>query len=133
MKKLLAVFLVIICLFNVSSALAARDAPIGYYIRFLPTLIIVSSDSIKVEGYFVNLNPDVEVKNFKEFKMNVYENNKLIAQGNFGTINQFTVSPLSLWKQSFTFNGKHSMKIGTYSCDEKYSCTFSCNFTYVER
>ncbi|MBR5111703.1 MAG: hypothetical protein IK099_16100 [Clostridia bacterium] len=133
MKKTVALLLALACLCSVSTALCARDAPIGYYIRFIPTTITVGSDTIKVVGYFVNLNTDVAVKNFKEFEMSVYENNKLVAKGDFGTINQFTVEPLGLWKQSFTFNGKHSMKTGTYACDEKYSCTFSCKFSYVER
>ncbi|MBR3016629.1 MAG: hypothetical protein IKH57_06065 [Clostridia bacterium] len=133
MKRTVALLLVFTCLCATSSALCARDAPIGYYIRFIPTMITVGSETIKVEGYFVNLNSDVEVKNFKEFEMSVYENNKLVAQGDFGTINQFTVEPLGVWKQTFTFNGKHSMKIGTYSCDEKYSATFSCKFSYVQK
>ena len=133
MKRLVALLLVLVFVCSAFPALAARDAPIGYYIRFLPTLITVGNDYIKLEGYFVNLNSDVAVKNFKEFEMSVYENNKLIAKGNFGTINQFTVEPLGMWKQTFTYNGKHSMKIGTYSCDEKYSCTFSCKFSYVDR
>lgn len=133
MKKLVALLLVVICLCSTSTALCARDAPIGYYIRFIPTLITVGTDTVKVVGYFVNLNDDVAVKNFKEFKLSVYQNGKLISKGDFGTINQFTVEPLSVWKQTFTFNGKHGLKIGTYSCDEEYSCTFSCKFTYVER
>ena len=75
MKRLVALLLVLVFVCSAFPALAARDAPIGYYIRFLPTLITVGNDYIKVEGYFV----------------------------------------------------------GTYSCDEKYSCTFSCKFSYVDR
>ena len=133
MKKLVALVLVLACLCAVSPALCARDAPIGYYIRFIPTVITAGTDSLKVEGYFVNLNDDLEVKNFTEFNLSLYQNNKLIVKGNFGTINQFTVAPLGMKKQTFTFKGKHSMKVGTYACDEKYSCTFSCKFSYVQR
>lgn len=133
MKKIVALILTLACLCCASAALCERDAPIGYYIRFIPTLIKVGSDTVKVEGYFVNLNNDVAVKNFKEFNLNVYQNGKLISKGDFGTINQFTVEPLGVWKQTFTFNGKHGLSIGTYACNEDYSCTFSCKFTYVEK
>lgn len=134
MKRIVALFLVIVCVCATSTVLAARDAPIGYYIRFLPTLITVSKDYVKVTGYFVNLNDDVEVKNFREFEMTLYQNGKQICKGNFGTINQFTVPPLDMYKQSFTFKGKfNNLKVGTFSCDESYSSAFSCKFSYSER
>jgi hypothetical protein len=64
MKRLVALLLVLAFVCGTFPAMATRDAPIGYYIRFLPTLITVGSDYIKVEGYFVNLNNDVAVINF---------------------------------------------------------------------
>ncbi len=64
MKRLIALLLALAFVCGAFPALAARDAPIGYYIRFLPPLITVGSNYIKVEVYFVNLNNDVAVINF---------------------------------------------------------------------
>ncbi|MBR3109444.1 MAG: hypothetical protein IKH30_19990 [Clostridia bacterium] len=132
MKRLVALLLVIACVCATSTALCYRDAPIGYYLRFVPTMITVGSSYVKVTGYFVNLNDDVEILNITKLKMNIYQNNKKILQGDFGTISQFSIPPLDMYKITLTFKGKNSLKVGTYACDENYSSKFSCSFSYYE-
>ena len=129
MKRRIAVcLLVALALLMASSASAAS---VGNLIRYVPTEIQVEYNKVTVEGYFVNLNSNYDVKNFREFEMSVYRNGTLLSKGSFGTINEFTVYAMGTAYQSFTFNGSHNLNYGTYECDDNYYCTFSCRFTQV--
>ena len=125
-KRLVAVglILVIICSASVAFADTVSDR-----IHFIPTTIKVTSDSVTVEGYFVNLNSNYYVENFKNFTLRVYMEGDLLLKGDFGTIHKFTVSPLGTRMQSFTWNGRQGLKVGTYSCDDSFYCIWGGSFT----
>ena len=106
-------------------------ADIGDLIRFLPTEIEVLENKVTVKGYFVNLNEDVTVKNFTDFEMMVYLSGDLLVEGDFGDINQFSIKPLGVKYQSFTFNGSHDLNEGSYTCDDEFYTVFSCSFSYT--
>lgn len=93
-------------------------------IRYIPVVIIIDDD-INVLGYFVNLNDNVAVGNFYDFELTVYASGKRIADGEFGTINQFTIEPLGSVLQAFTFEGAGKQyQSGTYVCkDDDYALT----------
>ena len=108
---------------------AAADTPDkGDLVKFIPTKMTVKSNQVIVEGYFVNMNEDYTVKDFREFEMSVYDEGELLVSGDFGTINSFSIAPLRMKYQSFTFNGSHAMKIGTYVADDGYYCKVSMRF-----
>ena len=111
-----------------TSAFAGQE---GNLIRFIPVNVDVTDRAITVNGYFVNLNQNCDVKNFRNFEMSVYRNGNQIATGSFGTINTFTVTAMATKYQSFTFNGRHNLNNGHYECNDYYYCAFSCNFTSV--
>lgn len=106
----------------------------GDLVRFVPTEIEVDEDSeVWVKGYFLNLNEDVTVKNFKEVDLTIYYNGEKIVEGDFGTINKFSVKPLSAVYQSFTFSGvESSLSEGHYDCDESVYSKFSAKFSSEE-
>ena len=122
----LALTLTVASLFCVSA-----KADMGDLIRFLPTQIEVLENKVTVEGYFVNLNKNVTVKNFTDFEMKVYLSGDLLVEGDFGDINQFSIAPLSVKYQSFTFNGSHELNEGTYTCDDDFYASFTCSFKYT--
>lgn len=132
MKRLVALLLAIICICSTCTAFAAENSRRAKYIRFIPTEVVAESKKVKVTGYFVNLNDDYEVMNFSDFKMTVRYNNKVIAEGNFGTLKEFTVPPLGMVKRTFTFNERRNIKTGTYICDIDFDCVISCSFEYWE-
>ncbi|MBR5110035.1 MAG: hypothetical protein IK099_07555 [Clostridia bacterium] len=125
-KRLIALglTLVLICSASVAFADTVSDR-----IHFVPTVIKVTSDSVTVEGYFVNLNTSYYVENFRNFTLRVYMDGDLLLKGDFGTLNKFSVSPLGTRIQSFTWNGRQGLKTGTYSCDDSFNCTWSGSFT----
>lgn len=127
------VFAVVLALALMVSALfcTGASADMGDLIRFIPTEITVSTNKVLVEGYFVNLNDDVTVKNFTNFEMDVYLDGDLLVSGSFGTINEFSVKPMGVKYQSFTFNGEHDLNEGTYTCGDKFYAVFTCDFKYV--
>ena len=128
-KRTIVVIVVLaVALSSGASAFAVQE---GNLIRFIPTNIDVTDRAITVNGYFVNLNPNCDVKDFRNFEMSVYRNGNQIALGSFGTINAFTVTAMGTKIQSFTFNGRHNLKNGHYECNDYYYCAFSCNFTSV--
>lgn len=130
MLRCLALFAVILAL---SAAQATAASPgTGDLIKFVPYLITVRTNQVVVDGYFVNMNDRTTVKNFREFKMKVYEDGDLLADGDFGTINSFSIAPLRMKYQSFTFNGSHSLKTGTYVAGDRYYCVVSMRFTSTE-
>ena len=103
----------------------------GELIRFIPAYIEASTNKLTVYGFFFNMNTDVAVGGFRNYKMDIYYGNQLIASGDFGTINDFTIEPLGLRYQSFTYNGKHRLKNGTAVCGDKtYSVTSYKFYTY---
>ena len=126
-KRLIAVVLVLVTITSLTIPTALCDT--GDRIRFIPTRIIVKSNSVKVEGYFVNLNTDKSVKNFREFKLYVYKDGDLLISGSFGTLQSFSVAALRTSYHTFTFNGSHNLRNGTYVCGDSYYCEFSCRFT----
>jgi hypothetical protein len=105
-------------------------AQIGDLIRFIPAVLEVTSNKVTVYGYFLNLNSDCSVGKFKNFKMDLYQGGTLISSGNFGNLNEFTVSPLGLKTFTFTYNGKHRLNSGNYVCDDRIYSVCSYNFTY---
>lgn len=129
MKRLIALVLTLTLMVTALFCISA-SADMGDLIRFIPTEIVVSTDKVEVKGYFVNLNEDVTVKNFTDFDMEVYLDGDLLVDGSFGDINQFTVKPLGVKYQSFTFNGSHDLNEGTYSCGDKFYAAFTCDYQY---
>ena len=125
-KRLIALGLTLVILCSASVAFADT---ITDRVHFVATTIKVTSDSVKVEGYFVNLNISYYVKNFRNFTLRVYMDGDLLLTGDFGTLNHFYVSPLGTRSQSFTWNGRHGLKVGTYSCDDSVNCVWSGSFT----
>ncbi len=111
---------------------AAATPDTGDLIKFIPTVVTVKSNAVTVEGYFVNLNENYIVKNFREFEMEVYEDGNLLVSGEFGTINSFSIYPLSMKYQSFTFKGSHDLNNGTYVADDGVYCVVTMRFSSVE-
>ena len=129
-KRFLALLaLMVLCFTSVAVAAPSR----GELLRFIPTVITVESDSVTVEGYFLNLNEDCDIKNLKEVDMDVYEGETHLVSGNFGDINQFTIKSMGLKYQSFTFNGEHDLNEGVYNCNDRFYVAFSCSFTSVSK
>lgn len=132
MKKLLAVTLslclMLSCLTMAATALASER---GDLIRFVPTKIVVSDNQVRVEGYFINMNTDASVKNFEDFNMSVYLKDEELIEGDFGKINEFTIPPLGMKYQTFTFNGSHNLNNGDYTCTPSFYCLLDCTFTSV--
>lgn len=129
-RKAVALMFICLCMLSVTS-MASADSSVGNLLRFIPATITVESESVTVEGYFINLNADCDVKNFKDFEMTVYKKGDELVSGSFDTINQFTVKSRGVKFQSFTFNGEHDLNVGTYECDDYFYAVFSCNFTTV--
>ncbi len=128
--QLLALISVVMMLTMPLASAANPDK--GDLIKFIPTKIKVTSSSVTVEGYFVNMNEGYIVKNFREFEMDLYDDGDLLCSGEFGTINQFSINPLRMKYQSFTFNGRHNLKTGTYVADDGFYCKVSMRFTSQE-
>ena len=132
MKRLLAVVLALTLMFTALFCTGANASPdMSDLLRFIPTEIIVSTDKVEVSGYFVNLNADVTVKDFTDFEIAVYQDGELLVEGNFGEIDAFSMKPLSVQYQSFTFDGAHELNEGTYSCGDTIYAAFTCNYKYV--
>ena len=132
MKRLLAVVLALTLMFTALFCTTAGASPdMSDLIRFIPTEIVVSTNKVEVSGYFVNLNGDVTVKDFTDFEMEVYQDGELLVEGSFGEIDAFSIKPLSVQYQSFTFDGAHELNEGTYSCGDTIYAAFTCNYKYV--
>lgn len=132
MKRLTAAVLTLALILTALFCTGASASPdMSDLLRFIPTEIIVSADKVEVNGYFVNLNEDVTVKNFTDFEMAVYQDGDLLVEGSFGEINAFSMKPLSVQYQSFAFNGAHDLNEGTYSCGDDIYAAFTCNYKYV--
>lgn len=129
-KLVLCLLLCLMVTVFVGSAYAAPSR--GDLFRFVPTIITVESKSVTVEGYFLNLNQDCDIKNLKNFNMTVYKDGDELIDGEFGTINQFTVRSMGVKYQSFTFNKSHDLNNGVYNCNDHFYASFGCDFTYVE-
>lgn len=125
--KMFSAIVLVVCLMFAACGAFAEPSP-GNLIHFVPTIITVESDSVTVEGYFINLNEDIEVYNYTDFEMDVYEKGELLVSGEFGDINQFTVSPMGAKFQIFTFNGSHDLNEGTYDCNDYFYTVVNCNF-----
>ena len=83
-KKLFAALLAAALLSLLVPAFATPS--VGDLIRFCPTEIEVNYSSVLVKGYFVNLNTDYAVRNFRDFQMDVYKSGNKIVSGTFGTL-----------------------------------------------
>lgn len=129
--KTLACMILCACMMSAGMALAASVE--GDLIRFLPTYIKIDDGDVTVEGYFVNLNEDHAVKNFTDFEMVVYIEDTQILEGDFGDINEFTIEPLGLKYQSFTFGGYDSLDDDEVMCDDTVHVLFGCDFTSIKR
>ena len=132
MKRMIAAVLTLALMFTALFCTGANASPdMSDLLRFIPTEIIVSTDKVEVSGYFVNLNADVTVKDFTDFEIAVYQDGELLVEGSFGEIDAFSIKPLSVQYQSFTFNGAHDLNEGTYSCGDTIYAAFTCNYKYV--
>lgn len=132
MKRMIAAVLTLALMFTALFCTGANASPdMSDLLRFIPTEIIVSTDKVEVSGYFVNLNADVTVKDFTDFEMAVYQDGELLVEGSFGEIDAFSMKPLSVQYQSFTFDGAHELNEGTYSCGDTIYAAFTCNYKYV--
>lgn len=129
MKRWTALILVMVMVASLTLCSANAESSVGDLIRFVPTKLTVEYNKVKVDGYFVNLNSECSVSDFREFDMSVYMEGRLLVDGDFGTINSFEVKAMGIYPQSFTFNGSHSLNYGTYTCDDRVYCTFSARFT----
>ena len=109
----------------------AGNSAMANRIRYIPIEVDVTSSEVVVYGYFVNLNRSATVKNFRDFTMSLYEDGDLLVSGNFGTINSFTLPPLSVYYQTFTFNGRNNLRNGNYGCDDGTYAYTGFNFTSV--
>lgn len=100
-------------------------------LHYVPTKIEITRSKVVVSGYFVNLDPYKTVSNFTEVNMTFYESGDELISGDFGTINAFSVPPLGVKYQTFTFNGDYtdSLNIGTYNCNDDVYCTFGCRYS----
>ena len=105
----------------------------GDLIHFIPVTMEVSSKKVSVSGYFVNLNSDKAVEDFRDFEMDVYLEGKLLSSGDFGDLSDFTINPFGVKYFTFNYNGKHSLKNGNYKCNDRTYCVISCTFTSYDR
>ncbi len=103
-------------------------------IRYLPTQIMVTKENVVVDGYFVNLNPHTKVGSFNEASMAVYLGGELLIDADFGTLNDFAIEPLSLERQTFTFQGDYTETLneGTYNCDDSFYVLSDFTFSHDE-
>lgn len=102
---------------------------VGQLIRFIPVTIDVTRNEVKVRGYFVNMNESKAVGSFEKVKMNVYRDGKFLVGGNFGTIHDFIIDPLSLDYEGFSFGGSHDLNTGSFACGDSYYCVLECSFS----
>ncbi len=107
----------------------AEEPSTGNLIHFIPTTISVAEDSATVYGYFINLNEDKVVSNFYDYEMSVYRKGDLLLKGSFGEINEFSIEPMGMVYQSFTFNGEHGLNVGEYVCLDYDYCVIDCRFS----
>ncbi len=111
----------------------ADEPEIGDRVKFIPILVTVTKNAISVEGYFINMNEDLAVKNFSDVEISLYRGGDLWTKAKFGEINQFTVEPLGMVFQKFTFTKKHKIDPGTYVAKDNFYCVVSMHFYSVNR
>ena len=137
MKKTFLICLALLSVIMILSAPAAMASSpdVGDMVKFVPYQFTATSSKVVVEGYFVNMNTNYAVKNFKNFVMKVYEDGDLLLSADFGTLSSFTINPLQMKKFTFTYNCKngHDMKLGTYPASDRDYCVITMNFTSSER
>lgn len=104
----------------------------GESLRYIPLALTVDNNAIMVYGYFTNLNPNVAVSNFRDFSMDLYVGNQLIAAGYFGTLESFTIQPLDVLYHTFLFEQKNNYVPGAYICEDDDFAVISCTFDYSE-
>lgn len=112
---------------------SSASPDVGDLIRFVPTTIDVTNSSVTVYGYFINMNTDRAVMDFKEFEMDVYMKDNLLISGSFGKIHEFTIEPLRMKYQSFTFDKSHDLSPGSYVCNDTCYCYIGCSFSSSKR
>lgn len=104
----------------------------GDLLRYIPVGIVVKNDSITVYGYFTNLNADCTVADFRDYSMDVYVNNILVASGYFGTLDSFVIQPLDVHYHTFVFPGKNNFTPGAYVCEDDDFAIINCTFDFSE-
>ena len=132
MKRFKKALAMIICcaalmLTCVTTAFAAPST--SDLLRYIPTEITVTSQSVTVKGYFINMNDSVAISNLREFEMAVYEDGDRIITGSFGTLNQFKIQPKSMVYQTFEYNNDGSFNTGTYVCNDATYALINCKYT----
>lgn len=131
--RLLALTLVFILAFGVLApgAYAVVLTP-GDFLRYIPVGIAVTDSAVQVYGYFTNLNSNCTVSNFRDFSLDVYMDDYLIASGYFGTIDYFEIEPEGVLYHTFVFPGRSGLVPGAYVCEDDDCCVLSCTFDYTE-
>ena len=148
MKKFLALILVLMLVFSLATSVSAEvgstneaesidenkaSPSVGDLVRFVPMTIDVSTNKVIVRGYFINMNTNKAVGSFKNVKMNVYKDGSYLVGGSFGTIDDFTIEPLRMEYDGFSFSGSHNLNPGSYSCNDLFYCAVDCSFTSYSR
>lgn len=129
-KQLVSVLLTLLLLISSVFCMTASadNTKTADRLRYIPVEIVVQEKSVKVSGYFLNLNTDVTIKDLTDLDIAIYSGEDLLVDGSFGDVD-VVLSPLGLDKWTLNFNGEHSLNKGTYSCDDSCYATFSCGFT----
>ena len=157
MKKFLALILALMLVFSLATSVSAEvgstneaesvdyenpvvdidenkaSPSVGDLVRFVPMTIDVSTNKVIVRGYFINMNTNKAVGSFKNVKMNVYKDGSYLVGGSFGTIDDFTIEPLRMEYDGFSFSGSHNLNPGSYSCNDLFYCAVDCSFTSYSR
>ena len=135
MKKFKKLFATVICCaaLMLACALPAFAAPQrADLLRYIPTEIVVTSDTVSVHGYFINMNESTAIMDLEDFEMDVYDGEDLIISGAFGTLNSFTVLPQGMVYQEFLWDNDGSYNVGDYTCSDSTYALIGCTFSYME-
>ena len=131
--RLLALTLVLVLAFGTVAPGAFAVMPTrGDLLRYIPVAVSVDESSVVVYGYFTNLNPDCSVSNFRDFEMQLFMDNYLIASGSFGKLDSFSIGAEDVLYHTFIFPGRSGLYAGTYICEDDDFAVISCTFDYTE-
>ena len=135
MKKVVIMLLAIMMSFGITvTAFASSSLSEGELIHFVPTEIAVWNGKVLVDGYFINLNEDCAVMDFKDVSLELYYEGRCIIDADFKDPSRnFIVEPLSAYSYSFEFIDDVGLNEGLYACDDATYCMLSCRFSTVRR
>ncbi len=131
--RLIAVVLILILAFGTIAPASFAVMPTrGDMLRYIPIAISIDASTIVVYGYFTNLNADCSVSNFRDFSMQVYVDNYMLASGSFSNIDSFEIEPEGVLYHTFIFPVANNYYQGTYICEDDDYAVISCTFDYTE-